>query len=250
MSSITGVTAEPFKKSASFFDGNKYNHKNVDKISKVPSLKKENKEVFCNYCKNKGHMKADCFKLKRKEQSAHHHSTTASPSIAVAATEISKDESNVIASVCKDSSLKFKISDPIANVNSINDNSCSLLALIDTGSTVSFIRLSTFKTLFDGKSKLNEPSYQSYKTLANDRIPVIGAIDFNITLVSLPEMNATIKFQVVNIEAWSTHLILGRDFLRDNKLHLIYNPSSSESNKLDLLDQVASTEILELIYDY
>jgi len=98
---------------------------------------------------------------------------------------------------------------------------------------------------FDEKSKLNEPSYASYKTLANDRIPVISAIDSNISLVSLPKWNAMVKFQVVNIDAWPTYLILGRDFLRDNKLHLIYNSGSSESNKLDLLDQVASTKILE-----
>jgi len=76
MSSITGVTTESFKKFASFSDENKYNHKNVDKIYKLPSPKKENKEVFCNYCKNKGLMKVDCFKLKQKEQSAHHSSTS------------------------------------------------------------------------------------------------------------------------------------------------------------------------------
>jgi len=79
---------------------------------------------------------------------------------------------------------------------------------------------------FDGKSKLNELLHQSYKMFANDRIPVIGAIDSNISLVSLPfKMNAMITFQVVNIEAWPTHLILGRDFLCDNKLDLIYNPT-------------------------
>jgi len=81
----------------------------------------------------------------------------------------------------------------------------------------------------------------SYKMIANDEEFRLS----NISLVSLPKMNAIVKFQVVNIEAWPTYLILSRDFLRDNKLHLIYNSGSSESNKLDLLDQVASTEILE-----
>jgi len=34
------------------------------------SLKKTDKEIICAYCKTKGHIKADCYKLKRKEQSS------------------------------------------------------------------------------------------------------------------------------------------------------------------------------------
>ncbi|KYQ50117.1 hypothetical protein ALC60_10810 [Trachymyrmex zeteki] len=106
--------------------------------------------ITCAYCKAKGHQKTDCFKLKRKEQSATSSGSNAGKST-VSSTD-SKDVSSLVGCVSNEVAHKLEISNPVIEAFSshiiLNNSPCSLNALIDTGSPVSFILSSTFKIFF------------------------------------------------------------------------------------------------------
>ncbi|KYN26663.1 hypothetical protein ALC57_03963 [Trachymyrmex cornetzi] len=120
---------------------------------KVNSFPDSSKDLFCVYFRTKGHVRDDCARLKRKEQNRPVSSSTQSSSVvsieespsfsaeSSQTTEPSPSFSSHVAYV--ESGSTFNISDNIVKVTSINDISCSLDALIDTGSAVSLIPLMT-----------------------------------------------------------------------------------------------------------
>ncbi|KMQ87378.1 hypothetical protein RF55_13350 [Lasius niger] len=157
-------------------DGNKDNGGSIDKADRQPSGKGQK----CNYCHGKGHVRAECFKLKKKEQSS--QSTQSSTSGPVAQVEKSTEEDNTVSTVTNTSDIKFEI------------------------------KLELVPHLFTTK------------------------IDLHI-------------FQDDSI---STDLIIGRDFITIHKevlvnvLEVLINTSDKNSdNKLELLSEVASVEIMD-----
>ncbi|KYN27626.1 hypothetical protein ALC57_02980 [Trachymyrmex cornetzi] len=106
------------------------------------SSPKFSKEVECNYCKAKGHQKEDCFKLKKKERQ------TASAAVKSTDTTKNTKETSIIGCVIEGATEKLEISDTIVKITQLNNSSCSLNALIDTGSPVSFILNSVYEIFF------------------------------------------------------------------------------------------------------
>lgn len=45
-------------------------------IAKDSQPSKSSRDLFCSYCRTKGHQKSDCFKLKKKEQQRQPSTTT------------------------------------------------------------------------------------------------------------------------------------------------------------------------------
>lgn len=63
-----------------------------------PNSKENGKDKFCVYCKNRGHLHANCFwrgKLKRKEQAAIASSSASSSSVAVSSVKMSNPSTSV-----------------------------------------------------------------------------------------------------------------------------------------------------------
>ncbi|KYN17143.1 hypothetical protein ALC57_10582 [Trachymyrmex cornetzi] len=123
--------------------------------SKEKPQPKFSRDITCAYCKAKGHLKADCFKLKRKEQTVTSFESSAGKS--TLSTSDSKDASSLIGCVSGEVAHKLEISNPVIEVSQINNSPCSLNALIDTGSPVSLIISSTFtpSKLFFGYDQRN-----------------------------------------------------------------------------------------------
>lgn len=122
--------------------GNK-NNRSKDS-NKDPKGQRDGKatESTCNYCKKRGHWKADCQLLKRKEKSL---PTASSLATAKEATTSSQPTAAAVAESASTESAKFKITSPLIKILRINDNSCTLNALMDTGSPVSFVSYNTLK---------------------------------------------------------------------------------------------------------
>lgn len=127
---------------------------------------------------------------------------------------------------------------------------CNLDALVDTGSPVSFVLHSVFKNFFGQTFTLKKTNIKNLQTINNSNINVIGSISTTVGLTLLPNLELKVNFQVLDNDSWPTQVILGRDFISNNKLKLLYDPSlQHESNKLQLLNEVASVEVIDTIND-
>jgi len=120
-------------------------------------------ESTCNYCKKKGHWKANCMALRRKEQAT---ATTTSSAKA------SSSSQPATVAIVKPENDKFYLSTPIVIVNSINDINSNLSALIDTGSPVSFISLKNFSKMFKLKIDSLDPVDRKFNALPKTPINV------------------------------------------------------------------------------
>lgn len=128
----------------------------------APKMRERTQELYCNYCRSKGHVLADCFKRKRKEEVRSSQSMSFNPIMSSAS--IKRDSpatvagvfeqlpesssSSTVAAVQKNSDKQIELTDSTLFVTNVNGSRCNLLALIDTGSPASFIRPSVFENFF------------------------------------------------------------------------------------------------------
>jgi len=158
----------------------------LDPSSRKSSSPKKNRDTICAYCKLRGHVKADCFKLKRKEQSSSYGATAPAPPTSATSTVAAAEEAEspfeptstpfMVGCVCERKVRQIQISDSVIQVNSINNLNCNLLALVDSGSPVSFIKDSVCKTLFGQNVEFDESNIKEFCSVNNTRIRVIGRI--------------------------------------------------------------------------
>lgn len=115
---------------------------------------KINSAVTCVYCKAKGHVKSECYKLRKKVQSANSKSSGATPSDVVSDT--TRDNSSQVGCVVDNASPTLQISNLTIEITSMNGSKYSMLTLIDTGSPVSFMMCSVYKLFFGQESSFNK----------------------------------------------------------------------------------------------
>jgi len=152
MHEITVMSMDYFKKSLRIPDKIK-SGKGIPEshVTKITSPKKINKDSFCVYCKNKGHVRDECLKLKKREQFLQQTSTKSSSSVAavepVVPAPTPTEETDINSSVASVgmNNRNLRISNPLLIIQKINNISCNLCALLDTGSPVSFIKASMKK---------------------------------------------------------------------------------------------------------
>ncbi|KYM96589.1 hypothetical protein ALC62_12748 [Cyphomyrmex costatus] len=125
---------------------------------KKPSSHNTSRNLVCAYCKRNGHTKDNCYKLKRKESPSSLSTVTVgssspgvserTPATVAATSEESVTESpsapeesiSAVGCVNDNTQRQLEISDQVTEIEKVNNTSCSLLALLDTGSPVSFIQ--------------------------------------------------------------------------------------------------------------
>ena len=200
-----------------------------------------NKELFCNYCRIKGHIRDNCFKLKKKESSK---SPVSTPSPPVAAVEA--DNNGVPSTVgCVQSKHNKKVISDFAVIKIVNLNAidCVLSALIDTGSPISLIKDSVFKIFFNSNVSLKNSS-QVYKSINNHPLEIKGIIESTIILEDLPDLSADINLHVIKDLSVSVDIVIGRDFLAKHEIDISIR-SRDNCSRIELFSEVASTEILE-----
>lgn len=136
-------------------------------------------DTVCNYCKKKGHWKADCLSLKRKERAA---ATTTSPTATAKASSPSQSTAAAVAE-----SDKLYLAAPLIRVTNLNNCICDLNALMDTGSPVTFISLTNFNKYFELPVGSLETADWKFNALTKTPINVLGKINTKISFRDFPD---------------------------------------------------------------
>ncbi|KMQ87776.1 hypothetical protein RF55_12857 [Lasius niger] len=259
MHHITTICDSSLKKNQS--SGSKFEKsKNNLKFNKEPpssknlndSNEKDNsqkQELFCVYCRNRGHLRDDCLKLKKKEQFQKSGSAKPQPSIA-AVIEEPTETTPVIALIDEDNSNRITVDNMLLKVVQINNTVCDLVALLDSGSPVSFIGPSVFNKFFRFPTVFKNNSKQLYKALNNTPISTYGLISSSLQLKDLPNLTVPIELHVLENNFTSADLIIGRDFLANNKISVTMNFSKKNlEDRIELFNEIASADILETPID-
>lgn len=156
-------------------------HKTPDNKA-APQRDSKTAESTCNYCKKKGHWKADCMVLKKKEQAA----GTTSPPPRAASSSQQRRQSR------RPKKNKFYLSAPIVIVENINGLNSKLNTLMDTGSPVSFISLSNFNEIFKGSTNSLELVDRKFNALPKTPINVLGKITTIVKFRDYQTVNLTL----------------------------------------------------------
>ncbi|KMQ90234.1 retrovirus-like pol polyprotein, partial [Lasius niger] len=256
MHNITSASGESQKKFQSFSP-------KIQSTKPVPSSSNkeasQQKEIFCVYCRAKGHTRDECPKLKKKDNPSSSRFPNKTPPVAVVEQQevaaSSTSSSSVVAVVSEVPGRKIEINDSKLKVVSINNRECSMWALLDTGSPISLICPSAFKKIFNSDFlSLNSNVFNShgsllskfrFKGINNVPIMISDLISTSIVLQVLPDFVANIDLHVLKEDSCSLDLIIGRDFIKNNSISVLYNPSGEDlESKVLLFQEIASTEVI------
>lgn len=235
-------TSKTGKSNASNYTGNEDSHSNSTKA-----------QTYCVYCHNKDHDRDNCPKLKRKQQqdARSKQQQDVKPkqqlnqSAPVATIENVQDQSTLTMACVQDLSKKLVISNPLIEVNEISGKICSLYALIDTGSPISFINALAFSKLNFASISLKK-SMRSYKALNNYPIAIQGYFSTSVKLKALPNLLTPIDLHVLRDNASSADMIFGRDFLAEHEISVLIKKDKNETdNKIKLFSEIASAEVID-----
>lgn len=216
----------------------------TEKSDSTSKISKNQKDVFCVYCRAKGHLRADCYKLKKKEQQSR---PTSSPTASSAVAVVEEEKKDVDATVSLVTGKDLIIKSSVITVTLLNDLDCNLTALLDTGSPVSFICPLAYKK-FGNRSleALNMP-HKSFWAINGSPVKVSGIFTTNIKLAALPDLTAIIKLHVLENTSFSTDIVIGRDFIQDQKLSVHFYPSGDDlESRLQLFNEVAPVAVDEI----
>lgn len=224
-----------------------------------PKESKDLKESYCVYCRSKGHTRDECQKLKKKDKLllGQPSPKASSPVAAVERQEEAAASSTVAAMVADAANRKIEISDSRLKIVSINGFAGNIWALLDTGSPISLVRPSIAKKFFLSgltisnvsvnrslQSDLASSSKFCFKTVNNHPIKISGLVSTTIELQVLPNFVSNIELHILEDDTCSLDLIIGRDFVKNNSITVLYNPSGENlENKILLFQEVVSSEI-------
>lgn len=248
MHNITASFSEPFKKAfvpPQKIEKDKAKPINGTSVRNSPA-EKPVKDLFCVYCKRTGHVRDDCFRLKRKEQ-GQRTATPSTPATVAAAKEDDPSASppQVVGAV-SNLDRTLEISDTHLKVVAINGRPCNLIALLDTGSPCSFVHTTVFERIFDRSSSSLVKANRSLVAINGLPIKTMGTVASSIQFESLPDFTGEIEFLVLQNNVFTVDLVIGRDFLRTHQITVLYSPKAdTEENKLELLQHVASADVVD-----
>ncbi|XP_011869954.1 PREDICTED: uncharacterized protein LOC105563185 [Vollenhovia emeryi] len=180
-------------------------------------------EPTCFYCKKKGHRRFECPALKRKDEKPGTSSATAKAAASVTQEPSSADE--VVASV-EQPRNSLEITDPLVGVENINGERCNLLALVDTGSPVSFAKFSVYERWIKPLNLKLAPYKNRLRNLSDQTLEVVGTVKARVSLPLIPNRALEVNLHVLKENTFEGDIILGREFLKEHKLTLIFKPTS------------------------
>lgn len=108
-------------------------------------------------------------------------------------------------------------------ISALNEKEINLLALVDTGSPMSFIKFKTFKKIKNRFKLKIIFANRKLKNLNDKLLDIVGTVEINVTLEPLRDVVFSVLLILKNTTL-ETDMILNREFLLQNKFTLVYMP--------------------------
>jgi len=146
-------------------------------------------ETICFYCKATGHRKFECPKASSRTvaQGSHLKGTQ----LAVPVTEVEMADSSQgeaageLVALVKEGDDGTRRAESSVKVVSICKNKCSLIALFNTGSPVSFVRYDVFLRLIQSHAKNLKHTNRKFVNIKGDPFNILGVVSVDIKLENL-----------------------------------------------------------------
>lgn len=210
----------------------------------------EKAQEFCVYCKTRGHVRADCYKLKRKQEQSQQASVSA-PAV-VSSVQPEADPESSVAFVQPKDGMTLKLTDSVLNIILLNGVSCDITALLDTGNPISIVKPNVYKLFFSEPVAKLKATSLTFTTLNNTALPMYGSIRTSVCFKQLPDITANINLYVLKENVAPTDVIIGRDFLKDQRIAVLYDPANTHglgedkniTSKAFLFSQLARSDVV------
>jgi len=140
------------------------------------------KEAICFYCKKPGHRQYDCPAIKDKNRIQSTHQRMSSTPATVAE-DVSPAEA--IAYVAEQDGSSLELDDSSVLVDSFEGRSSDLVALIDTGSSVSFLKYSIYLLYREFIASEMRQTNRRFVNIKDLPLEMVGTIEVTLALRSL-----------------------------------------------------------------
>ncbi|XP_036138619.1 uncharacterized protein LOC118644345 [Monomorium pharaonis] len=226
--------------------------RSIDRSKAKGENKKDVKltDITCYQCRKTAHYKSECLQLQTKLGVK----TEAASQAKVSAVEVgessheedeeSKGEAvQPVAAVQEREKQLTTCNNPI-NVTLISNVKCNISALIDTDSPVSFVREDIFRKFVSRDRATIISSKRKFTALNNLPIDTCGVVKTRIEFEQWPGQLFNIELQIFKGKEFTNAIIIGRDFLRKEKITIVYKPHLAESEEqLQLLSKFNVCEV-------
>ena len=198
-------------------------------LDKTSQPRNNNQELFCVYCRNRGHVRSDCFKLRKKEQNLK-TVTNASSTVAPVKKVVSESTVGMVSySGDKLTDVKEDTNDFRFKITRVNNMYRDLTAMLDSGSPISFIRASIANSIFKSNQFISGNNFNGkWQAINSQPVNILGVVSSTIELENIPGRQFDILLYIVNDNSFPVDIIIGRDFVDIHLININYRPSLSE----------------------
>jgi len=177
-------------------------------------------EPTCFYCKKPGHRQYECPAKQGSTASTRGAKVyPKTPSVAAAVTSEDEATASEDVAVAMESGVTLKIGSPLVTISTFCNQNCKLVALVDTGSPVSFVKNTVYARFCKGYKYKLKPSSRNLRNLCNKPLDLEGIVNVELEISELPKLSFETELFVISNAMLEADVILGREFLQEQKSH-------------------------------
>jgi len=181
-------------------------------------------QLTCFYCKVPGHRQYDC-PNKKPGGSTTDKTQPKSSAVAAAVAEDAEEATTSEVAAVREPGTTLEIATPLIPISTFCGQKCNLVALVDTGCPVSFVKDTVYSRYCNDSKFLVRPSSRNLRNLCNKPLDIKGIVKVALTIDVLNNASFSADMFVISNTTLEADIILGREFLYDHKLTLVYKPA-------------------------
>jgi len=125
--------------------------------------------------------------------------------------------------------ITLEIASPLIRISTFCKEKCDLVAFVDTDNPVSFVKDSIYSRYCKSSEFKVKPSLRNLRNLCDQPLDIKGTVKVTLTIDVLFETSYEVNLFVISNTILEADIILGREFLFEQKFTLVYKPSDQPS---------------------